>query len=45
LDFEKYEVVDEIQDEVQKKGIVKVIQKGYKNNRKIIRPAKVQVNG
>lgn len=44
LDFNKHEVLEEVEEEGKKKGeIVKVVQKGYKQGDKIIRPAKVKV--
>ena len=43
VDFEKYEVVEEVYSDLEKGKIVKIVQKGYKIGDKIIRPAKIKI--
>lgn len=43
VDFEKYEVMEEIESDLEKGKIVKIIQKGYRVGDKIIRPAKIKI--
>ena len=44
VDFEKYEVIEEVENSGEKSGkILQLVQKGYKNNNKVLRPAKVRV--
>ncbi len=43
VDFEKYEVLEEVESDLEKGKIVQIVQKGYKMGDKIIRPAKVKV--
>lgn len=44
VDFDKYEVLEEVDSDLDKGRIVKIIQKGYKKDSKIIRPAKIKIS-
>ena len=44
VDFKKYEVLEEVESDLDKGRIVKIIQKGYKIGEKVVRPAKVKIS-
>ena len=44
LDYEKYEIIEEVESDLEKDSIVELVQKGYKLGDKIVRPAKVKVS-
>ena len=43
VDFEKYEVLEEVESDLESGKIVQIVQKGYKIGDKIIRPAKIKI--
>jgi molecular chaperone GrpE len=43
VDLDKYEVLEEVESDLEKGKIVKIVQKGYKSGDKIIRPAKIKI--
>jgi molecular chaperone GrpE (heat shock protein) len=41
--LDKYEVLEEVESDLEKGKIVKIVQKGYKSGDKVIRPAKIKI--